>query len=54
MKVSEAIKNRHSVRSFLDNPVSTELIKDLLEQSSRSPSGETFNPGKFMLLMKTP
>ena len=39
MKVSEAIKNRHSVRAFLNNPVSTELIKELLEQSSRCPSG---------------
>ena len=52
MKVSEAIKNRHSVRAFLNNPVSTELIKELLEQSSDVHRVETSNHGKFMLLMK--
>ena len=50
MKVSEAIKNRHSVRAFLNNPVSTELIKELLEQSSRSPSGGNLQPWKIYVI----
>ena len=50
MKVSEAIKNRHSVRAFLNNPVSTELIKKLLEQSSRSPSGGNLQPWKIYVI----
>ena len=36
MKVSQAIKNRHSVRAFLNNPVSTELIKKLLAEQQVS------------------
>ena len=50
MKVSEAIKNRHSVRAFLNNPVSTELIKELLEQSSRCPSGGNLQPWKIYVI----
>ena len=50
MKVSEAIKNRHSVRAFLNNPVSTELIKELLEQSSRCPSGGNLQPWKIYVV----
>ena len=52
MKVSEAIKNRHSVRAFLNNPVSTELIKKLLEQSSRCPSGGNLQPWKIYVINK--
>ena len=50
MKVSDAIKNRHSVRAFLNNPVSTELIKELLEQSSRCPSGGNLQPWKIYVI----
>ena len=50
MKVSDAIKNRHSVRAFLNNPVSTELIKELLQQSSRCPSGGNLQPWKIYVI----
>ena len=49
MKVSEAIKNRHSVRAFLNNPVSTELIKKLLSNPQMSIGGN-LQPWKIYVI----
>tara|TARA_X000000368_G_scaffold106286_1_gene82422 strand:- start:119 stop:268 length:150 start_codon:yes stop_codon:yes gene_type:complete len=46
--VTEAIESRRSIRSFLSNPVSNDLISDLLEKASFSPQEEIYNPGKFL------
>ena len=48
--VSEAIKTRKSIRSFLNKPVSNELISDLLEKASFSPSGGNLQPWKIFII----
>lgn len=50
MKVSDAVLNRSSVRAFIDQPVSNELIKKLLNQSARSPSGGNLQPWKIFVI----
>lgn len=50
MKVSEAINQRRSIRAFLDKPVSTEVILDLLAKSSRSPSGGNLQPWRIYVV----
>lgn len=42
--VSEAIKQRHSVRAFLDKPVSQELIHEILDIARFAPSGVNTQP----------
>lgn len=37
--VDDAICSRHSVRAFLDTPIETQVIKDILAVASRAPSG---------------
>jgi hypothetical protein len=36
--VDDAITSRHSVRAFLNTPVETQLIQDILAVASRAPS----------------
>lgn len=50
MNVSDAVLNRSSVRAFIDHPVSNELIKKLLDQSARSPSGGNLQPWKIFVI----
>ena len=50
MNVSQAIKSRVSVRSFLETPVKNATIKDLLIKASRSPSGGNLQPWKIFVL----
>ena len=50
MKVSEAVRRRKSVRAFLDTPVDTDLLSDLLVQAARSPSGGNVQPWRISLL----
>lgn len=52
MKVSEAVKSRSSIRSFLDKPVSNRVIKSLLMQASRSPSGGNLQPWNIYVINK--
>jgi nitroreductase len=44
MNVSEAIKQRHSVRAFLDKPVDDEVIKRILDVARYTPSGANTQP----------
>ena len=48
--VTEAIKSRKSVRSFLNKSVSNELISELLEKASFSPSGGNLQPWKIFVI----
>lgn len=48
--VDHTICSRHSVRAFLDTPVSTELLKDILTVASRAPSGTNIQPWKVYVL----
>jgi nitroreductase len=50
MKVSEAIKSRRSIRAFLPRPIDSNLIKKLLIQSSRAPSGGNLQPWKIFVI----
>lgn len=50
MNVSEAVKLRKSIRSFLSTPVSNQLIKNILAQASRSPSGGNLQPWKIFII----
>ena len=48
--VTEAIESRKSIRSFLSNPVSNDLISDLLKKASFSPSGGNLQPWKIFII----
>jgi nitroreductase len=50
MNVSEAVRSRKSIRAFLDKPIDMKIIKNLLEKSSRSPSGGNLQPWKIYIL----
>ncbi len=50
MHVSEAVKGRKSIRSFLPKPVKNSIIKKLLQASSRSPSGGNLQPWKVFII----
>ena len=44
MNVSQAIKQRRSVRAYLDKPVDLELIKEIFNQAQRAPSNCNTQP----------
>ncbi len=44
MSVSEAVRNRRSVRGFLDKPVAPELVRRLVTEAARAPSGGNLQP----------
>ena len=50
MKVSDAVAQRKSIREFLDTPVSSELVKNLLIKASRAASGGNLQPWKIYVL----
>lgn len=50
MLVSDAIKQRSSIRAFTEKAVSTELLQDLITQAARAPSGGNVQPWRIYLL----
>ena len=44
MDVSQALSQRISTRAFLDKPVSEQIIREILAEASRSPSGGNLQP----------
>ena len=50
MKVSDAVNSRKSIRAFLDRPIDTSLLVNLLKLASRSPSGGNLQPWHIYLL----
>jgi nitroreductase len=50
VQVSDAIKQRSSIRAFTEKTVSTELLQDLVTQAARSPSGGNVQPWRIYLL----
>ncbi len=50
MDVSQAVENRMSVRAFLDKPVETQTILDLLQAAARAPSGGNVQPWRVAVL----
>lgn len=52
MNVTDAVLSRSSVRAFLNQPIDSNLIKELLQKSSRSASGGNLQPWKIFVLNK--
>ena len=50
MDVTTAVYRRKSVRAFLPTPVSDDTITELLEKSSRAPSGGNVQPWKIYVV----
>ena len=50
MEVTEAIRNRKSVRAFLKKPVPDEAITDILECARWAPSGVNSQPWHMAVL----
>lgn len=50
MKVSEAVSQRRSIRSFTKKPVPNSVIKELLLKSARAASGGNLQPWKIFVL----
>ena len=48
--VSQAIATRRSVREFLPNPVSEDIVREILATASRSASGGNLQPWKVSVL----
>ena len=48
--VDEAIRSRHSVRSFLDQPVARDLVEHVLDVARYAPSGTNTQPWKVCVL----
>lgn len=48
--LTEIIKNRKSIRSFTDKPVSNDIIREMLQKSSRAPSGGNLQPWKIYIV----
>ena len=48
--LTEIVKNRKSVRAYLDKPVSNNLIRELLTKASQSPSGGNLQPWKIYII----
>ena len=54
MSVSEAVARRMSVRAFRQEPLSGKMVRDLLEKSSRAPSGGNLQPWRIHALTGEP
>ena len=50
MDVTEAVLSRQSIRAYLNKPVTDEIIKELLEKSSRAASGGNLQPWKVYVI----
>lgn len=50
MDVSEAVRRRKSVRQFTDRPVPDDLLRDLLEEAARAPSGGNVQPWRIYVV----
>ncbi|MEM7079346.1 MAG: nitroreductase family protein, partial [Pseudomonadota bacterium] len=50
MNVSDAVKNRLTVRNFLDTPVADATIAELLEKAARAPSGGNVQPWRVFVI----
>ncbi|MBS7619909.1 nitroreductase family protein, partial [Candidatus Bathyarchaeota archaeon] len=50
MKIPEIIKNRRSIRSFLDKELPEEISKTLIEAACLAPSAGNLQPWEFIIL----
>jgi nitroreductase len=54
MDTLEAIHSRRSIRKFLDQPVSEELIEKLLAAAMQAPSARNQQPWQFLVIDQRP
>lgn len=54
MNVTDAVRVRHSSRAFKSDPVSREMVTELIEHASRSPSGGNLQPWIIHVLTGAP
>ncbi|MGD9142438.1 MAG: nitroreductase [Dehalococcoidia bacterium] len=54
MEVSEAIKQRKSVRAFKPDPVPEDILYNIIEQALRAPSWANTQPWEFMVVSGQP
>lgn len=50
MQVTDAIKNRHSVRKFLDKEIPDAVITQLIESARLAPSAYNAQPWRFVVV----
>lgn len=50
MELLEGIKSRKSIRAFKPEPVSEQVLMELLEVATRAPSGVNFQPWEFFVV----
>lgn len=53
MRVSDAVSARRSTRAFTNQPVAIELVRELLQQAKRAPSGGNLQPWRLYVLNGT-
>jgi nitroreductase len=51
LAVDAALTSRHSCRQFLDRPVSSDLVSEILDVATRAPSGHNSQPWQVHVLM---
>lgn len=51
MQVAEAVARRRSVRAFTSEPVSPEIVRQVVEQAARAPSGGNLQPWRIHVLL---
>jgi len=50
MNVSQAVKQRKSIRGFLPDPIEDGVLSSLLEKSARAPSGGNVQPWRIYVI----
>lgn len=49
MSIIELIRNRHSVRDFLPDPIPTEVLNEILEAGRLAPSAQNRQPWRYLV-----
>jgi nitroreductase len=50
MNYDELIKNRRSIRDYKDQPLSTDVLKELIQESTLAPSSGNGQPWQFVIV----
>ncbi|MBP7735667.1 MAG: nitroreductase family protein [Spirochaetes bacterium] len=53
MEYNELLMKRRSVRAYLDKPVPTELLKEIIKESTCAPSSGNNQPWRFVIVNNT-
>jgi coenzyme F420-0:L-glutamate ligase / coenzyme F420-1:gamma-L-glutamate ligase len=51
--VSDALRNRRSIRKYTRQPVPTEILQEILEAATYAPSAHNAQPWRFIILSET-